>query len=70
MLGLGSGDLWRIPIERDAMARGRKILQEQTLYQTRPDVAPDASGSSMHDSGRRHQFNHYALPIEGASHTN
>ena len=66
-VALGSGDLWRIPNERDAMAHGKKILQEQTLYQTRPDVAPDGKRIVYASTaGASDQFNHlYALPIEG-----
>ncbi len=64
---LGSGDLWRVPVAPDAMAAGRPILQEQSLYRTRPDVAPDGKRLVYSSSGgAADQFNHlYVLPISG-----
>jgi len=43
---LGSGDLWRIPLPGaegagDAIEKAERILREQTLYRTRPDVSID-----------------------------
>lgn len=38
---LGAGDVWRVPVEPNGIARGVRVLQEQTLYRTQPDVSPD-----------------------------
>ncbi len=38
---LGSGPLWRMPAERNGMAKARVILREQSLFRTRPDVSID-----------------------------
>ena len=53
--------------EPDAMARGRKILEEQTLYRTRPDVAPEGKRIVYASTaGAADQYNHlYVLPVEG-----
>jgi Tol biopolymer transport system component len=40
-VALGSGNVWRIPIEHDAMQKAKLVLDEQSLYRTRPDVSPD-----------------------------
>jgi Tol biopolymer transport system component len=66
-VALGSGDLWRVPLEPDAMPKGRPFLTEQTLYRTRPHVSPEgkrvvysstAGGASPHHSL-------YLLPVTG-----
>lgn len=66
-VALGSGDLWRIPIERDAMTHGQKLLEEQTLYRTRPDVSPDGKRIVYASTaGAADQFDHlYVLPVSG-----
>ena len=40
---LGSGGVWRVPVERDVMNgnRARLIHKEETLYRTRPQWSPD-----------------------------
>lgn len=40
-IALGSGALWRVGVEKDAMRQAKMILDEQSLYRTRPDVSPD-----------------------------
>jgi TolB protein len=66
-IALGSGALWRVPHAEDAMARGRMILDEQTLYRTRPDVSPDGKRLVFcSTSNAGDQFNHlYILPTSG-----
>lgn len=66
-VALGSGHLWRAPAAPGIMSKARPILTEQSLYRTRPDVAPDGKRlvySSTAGSGD--QFNHlYVLPVDG-----
>ena len=67
-VALGSGDVWRIPADgSDTMTRARPILTEQSLYRTRPDVAPDGKRFVYSSTaGAADQFNHlYVLPVEG-----
>jgi TolB protein len=66
-VALGSGGVWRIPHVSDAMPRGKLILDEQTLYRTRPHVSPDGKRIVYAStSGAADQFNHlYLLPITG-----
>src|SRR5437016_378611 len=64
---LGSGNLWRIPFQPDAMARGRVILNEQSLYRTRPDVSPEGKRVIYSSTaGAADQYDHlYVLPVTG-----
>jgi Tol biopolymer transport system component len=64
---LGSGNLWRVPFQPDAMASGHIILDEQSLYRTQPDVSPDGKRVIYSStSGAADQFNHlYLLPVTG-----
>jgi Tol biopolymer transport system component len=64
---LGSGKLWRAPVQPDAMSSARAILDEQSLYRTRPDVAPDGKRVVYSSSaGAADQFDHlYVLPVVG-----
>ncbi|MBI1895386.1 MAG: CehA/McbA family metallohydrolase [Acidobacteria bacterium] len=64
---LGAGDLWRVPAERDAMARGRLILKEESLYRTRPDVSPNGKLVLLACSrGAADQYTHlYLAPAAG-----
>ncbi|MBK9167531.1 MAG: CehA/McbA family metallohydrolase [Bryobacterales bacterium] len=66
-VALGSGGVWRVPHAPDAMARGKLILDEQTLYRTRPHVSPDGKRFVYASTaGGADQFNHlYLLPITG-----
>ena len=62
---LGSGALWRMPVEPNGMERAQMILREQTLYRTRPDWSPDGKRIlySSHVGG---QFsNLFVLPAQG-----
>jgi dipeptidyl aminopeptidase/acylaminoacyl peptidase len=64
---LGSGNLWRVPLQANAMAKGRVILNEQSLYRTRPDVSPDGKRVVYSSTaGAADQFDHlYVLPVDG-----
>lgn len=62
---LGSGGVWRIPVEPDAMRNARLILREETLFRTRPQWSPDGK-RILYSSHRGAQFtNLYVLPVEG-----
>lgn len=62
---LGSGALWRAPIEADAMSKATRIHREETLYRTRPQWSPDGT-RILYSSHRGSQFNNlYVLPVEG-----
>jgi hypothetical protein len=64
---LGSGAVWRVPAEANGMSKAVKILDEQSLFRTRPDVSIDGKRfiySSM--AGGADQFHHlYVLPVAG-----
>jgi TolB protein len=64
---LGSGNLWSISSKPDGMASGRLILNEQSLFRTRPDVSPDGKRVVYSSTaGAADQFDHlYALPVSG-----
>jgi TolB protein len=65
---LGSGNLWRVPFRPDAMAAAHIILDEQSLFRTRPDVSPDGKRVVYSSTaGAADQFDHhlYALPVNG-----
>jgi TolB protein len=64
---LGSGNLWRVPFQPDAMGSASIILNEQSLYRTRPDVSPDGKRIIYSSSaGAADQFEHlYILPVSG-----
>lgn len=64
---LGSGNLWRVPAQPDGMSRATLMLQEETLYRTRPDVSPEGKRIIFSSSrGAADQFNHlYLVPIDG-----
>lgn len=64
---LGSGNVWRVPVAADGMAKATLILQEETLYRTRPDVSRDGKRIIFSSSrGAADQFNHlYLVPIAG-----
>lgn len=62
---LGSGAIWRAPIEPDAMAEAEMILREETLYRTRPQWSPDGT-RIIYSSHRGSQFNNLCvLPVNG-----
>ena len=66
-VALGSGDVWRIPAGANGFANRTRILQEQTLFRTRPDVSPDGKRIIYAStSGAADQFVHlYVLPTAG-----
>jgi TolB protein len=62
---LGSGAIWRIPVEPNAMAKAKMILREETLYRTQPQWSPDGK-RILYSSHRGSQFNNlYVLPVDG-----
>ncbi len=62
---LGSGAIWRMPVERDAMRKATMILREETLYRTRPRWSHDGK-RILYSSHRGSQFNNlYVLPASG-----
>src|SRR5215467_6323553 len=75
---LGSGDLWRMPVAsageapiggQDLMSKAERILREQTLYRTRPDVSIDGKRIVYSSTaGAADQYAHlYVLPIGGGA---
>jgi TolB protein len=66
---LGSGDLMRMPAEADGIQRATRILSEQTLYRTRPDVSPDGRRVLYSSTaGAADQFNNlYVVPLAGGA---
>ena len=62
---LGSGAIWRAPIESDAMTKAKRILREETLYRTRPQWSHDGK-RILYSSHRGSQYtNLYVLPAVG-----
>jgi TolB protein len=62
---LGSGNVVRVPAEADGMERALTVLDEQTLYRTRPDVSIDRK-RFVYSSHRGDQFsNLYVQPTAG-----
>jgi len=64
---LGSGAIWRVPAERYGMENGRKILDEQSLFRTRPHVSIDGKRFIYSSTaGAADEFHHlYVLPVSG-----
>lgn len=64
-IALGSGAIWRMPVERDGMESAQLVHSEQTLYRTRPNWSPDGSRIvySSHVGGQYNQL--YLLPAKG-----
>ena len=62
---LGSGAIWRAPVEPNAMAKATMILREETLYRTQPQWSPDGK-RIVYSSHRGSQFdNLFVLPSKG-----
>jgi len=62
---LGSGAIWRAPVEPNAMSKARMLLREETLYRTQPQWSPDGK-RILYSSHRGSQYNNlYVLPVEG-----
>lgn len=66
---LGSGGLWRMPVEPDAMAKAAPVLKEMTLFRARPDVSIDGKRVIYSStSGSADQFNNlYVIPTAGGA---
>src|SRR5262245_3929820 len=64
---LGSGHVWKVPLEADAMAKAKPVLMEQSLFRPRPDVSIDGKRFiySPHRGAGAQYDNLYVLPIEG-----
>ncbi len=64
---LGSGNVWRMPVEPSGILKAKSILSEQTLYRTRPHVSPDGKRFIYSSTrGAADQFSHlYVLPTDG-----
>ncbi|MDX1982910.1 MAG: CehA/McbA family metallohydrolase [Bryobacteraceae bacterium] len=64
-LTLGSGAIWRAPLEANAMAKARMIHREETLFRTKPQWSPDGK-RILYSSHRGNQYNNlYVLPVDG-----
>ena len=64
-ISLGSGGVWRAPVEPNAMEKAKLILREETLFRTRPQWSPDGT-RILYSSHRGSQFNNlYVLPVDG-----
>ncbi|MCH7490692.1 MAG: PD40 domain-containing protein, partial [Gemmatimonadetes bacterium] len=64
---LGSGRVLRVPAVADGITQSRVVLDEQTLYRTRPDVSLDGKRFVYSStSGTADQFNNlYVQPTAG-----
>jgi hypothetical protein len=64
---LGSGNVVRVPAEANGMAKAKTVLDEQTLYRTRPDVSIDGKRFVYSSTaGAADQFtNLYVQPTAG-----
>jgi TolB protein len=64
---LGSGHVWKIPVEADAMAKAKPVLAEQSLFRARPDISIDGKRFiySSHRGAADQYDNLYVLPVEG-----
>ena len=64
---LGSGNVWKVPVEADAMRKAKPVLVEQSLFRPRPDVSIDGKRfvySSHRGAGDQYD-NLYVLPVDG-----
>ena len=64
---LGSGNVWKIPIEPDAMQKAVPVLVEQSLFRVRPDISIDGKRFiySSHRGTADQYDNLYVLPVDG-----
>jgi TolB protein len=64
---LGSGDVWCEPVEPDGFLKAKRVLSEQSLYRTRPDVSRDGKRFIYSSTaGAADQYSHlYVLPVNG-----
>jgi TolB protein len=66
-VALGSGHVWKIPVEPDAMKKATPVLQEQSLFRVRPDISIDGKRFiySSHRGTADQYDNLYVLPVDG-----
>lgn len=66
-VALGSGHIWKVPVERHAMDDAEVVLDEQSLYRARPDVSIDGKRFVYSSTrGAADQYsNLYVLPVDG-----
>lgn len=66
---LGSGDIWKMPVEPDGIRKAVRIFREQSLFRTRPQVSIDGKRIVYSsNAGGADQFNHlYVLPTTGGA---
>ncbi len=61
---MGSGAIWRAPIQPNMMAKATRILREETLYRTKPNWSPDGH-RILYASHRGGQFTQlYVHPVK------
>jgi TolB protein len=66
-VALGSGHVWKIPVEPDAMKKAVPVLQEQSLFRVRPHISIDGKRFiySSHRGTADQYDNLYVLPVDG-----
>ncbi|HUQ90283.1 MAG TPA: CehA/McbA family metallohydrolase [Bryobacteraceae bacterium] len=64
---LGSGDIWRVPVEANGMVKATRVYQEESLYRSRPDVSIEGKRVLFTSTrGAADQWTHlYIVPIQG-----
>jgi TolB protein len=61
---MGSGGIWRAPVQPNLMAKATRILREETLYRTKPQWSPDGH-RVLYASHRSGQFTQlFVHPVE------
>ena len=68
-VALGSGHVWKIPVEPDAMKKAVPVLQEQSLFRVSPHVSIDGKRFiySSHRGTADQYDNLYVLPVDGGA---
>ena len=66
---LGSGDIWKMPVEPDGMRKAVRIASEQSLFRTRPQVSIDGKRIvyASHAGGADQFTQLYVLPVAGGA---
>lgn len=66
-ISLGSGGIWRVPVEPNGIQKAKRLVDEQSLYRGRPDVSIDGKRFIYSSSaGAADTFHHlYVLPTDG-----
>ncbi|MFN0168313.1 MAG: CehA/McbA family metallohydrolase, partial [Bryobacteraceae bacterium] len=64
---LGSGNIMKMPFEPDGIGKATVVLEEQSLYRTRPHVSPDGKRILYSSTATAaDQFNNlYVIPVTG-----